>query len=364
MSRRLQLALAIVAILILIPILSAPAGASRAELNLRDTLYVSPTWGYLVRWYGDEWSVTEETSSNGSDRLQLTDALGSIVTFEGRSGYQGDARTCLDDQLERIAAEGGQDIVILTDDRGRPQKIYHPWRSWMALLASFDEAGEPVDQIVFLDCRTLAMDEAVLIRDLRTPAATYTDELWHLDVLNAAFPRGAWFGNIYLGLDAPGLDRNWAETPLPADSLVPWDYPTDPVLLAGENEELGMMTVADGEVERRDFVVMIENSGTAPLLIQPDRFRIANDPLYPGTDPESAPDTAVWTDGTAPGERAIAPGAWASLTLDFPTMPEPAAPQNLVYRDAALLDGEATLNCVAQCGFGGGGSRPRVRISR
>ena len=179
MSRRLPIALLVVAMLI--PAVSA--GASRAELSLRDTLYVSPAWGYAVRWYGDEWSVAEETSSGESDRLRLTDALGSVVTFEGRRDYQGDARTCLDDQLEQIAAEGGQDIMVLTDDLDRPQKIYHPWRSWMALLAGFEEAGEVtgtsfrwLGHISDDDGRTWRLEQEMLAR--RRPGCSGGGNSW------------------------------------------------------------------------------------------------------------------------------------------------------------------------------------------
>jgi hypothetical protein len=37
--------------------------ASRAEQCLRDRVYISPTWGFSVRWYNGEWTVDQETTT-------------------------------------------------------------------------------------------------------------------------------------------------------------------------------------------------------------------------------------------------------------------------------------------------------------
>jgi hypothetical protein len=303
---------------------------------------------------------------DGVDRLRLTDALDSSMLFEGRAGYHGDTRDCLDDLLTRLESDGGHDIVVLRDDLDRPQKLYHPWRSWMLVIAGFEEAGQMVDQVVYLDCRTLVQDEAVLIRELRTPAATFSDELWHFDALNAAMPRSAWVRLGPSGLYAPGFDADWALSPMPSDSAEPWVFPDDPKLLEVDWDERGMMTQVDGDVGNGVFVVAIENSGTEPLTIDPDQFRIANRPDVPGggPDPDVAPSGADWDYGSASGMGTLAPGKRASLTLEFPSLPEPAMPTFLVYRDSSLSDGALTFDCVDNCGYGGGGSRPKVRTIR
>ena len=343
---------------------SHPVAADRDSGTLRDMVYVSPSWGYSVRWYGDEWNVAGESSVDGIDQLTLTDAVGSSVRFAGRAGYHGDARACLDDLLAQLERDGARDIVVLRDDYDRPQKLFHPWRSWMLVIAGFPEGGTSLDQVVYLDCRTLAPEEAVFIRELRTPAATYSDELWHLDILNVALPRRAWSGNSFVGLSAPGLDPDWVIAPMPADSTWPWVYPDDPKLLTADGIELGMMTQVDGDPERGDLVVIIENSGMEPLTIDPARFSIANNPDSERPDPDLFATSAVWHDGAASGSRTLAPGEWASLLLDFPAPPEPSTTTFLVYWDDALSGGAVTLDCVDNCGYGGGGSRPRVRVGR
>src|SRR4051812_4103574 len=176
--------------------------ASRAEQSLHDSVYISPTWGFSVRWYDDEWTVDQQTTSDGVDTLWLTDSMGNAVGFEGRAGYSGDARACLDDLVSAVqeTTDAG-DAVVATDESDRPFKIFHPWRSWTVLLVPVqaDDQASPVDQLVYLDCRTLVPDEAVFIRYFVAPAETFSDELPQLDVLNAALPRDAWYGSVYEG---------------------------------------------------------------------------------------------------------------------------------------------------------------------
>jgi hypothetical protein len=223
-----------------------------------------------------------------------------------------------------------------------------------------------VDHIVYLDCRTLVPDEAVFIRYLIAPAATFSNDLRRLDVLNAALPRGAWAGHLFSGLFAPGQDKDWAASPLPVDSDWPWVYPDDPKLLAGaDGLEIGMMTQVDGDMEQRTFVVMIENTGTRPLTIDPSLFSDSNDPSGPRPDPDVAPVRATWDDNASPGPRTLAPGAWASLTLELAAPPAPRMRATfLVYWDYATDGSAVVLDCLDNCGYGGGGSRPKLRISR
>jgi hypothetical protein len=166
--------------------------------GLRDMTYTSPTWGYSVRWFADEWTIDQETSADRADSLWLSDSTGNMVGFEGRASYGGDARTCLDDQLAIVEqAAGISDMTVVRDEFDHPQKIFHPWRSWILLLAPSADAGEPGDQILYLDCRTLRPDEAVLIRYLIAPVATFASDLPQLEVMNAAQARGR-------GISTPG----------------------------------------------------------------------------------------------------------------------------------------------------------------
>jgi hypothetical protein len=321
-----------------------------------------------VRWYGDEWTVDEESSDDGLDTLWLEDADGNLVGFEGRIGYGGDARACLDDLAIGVQeAPAASDVVQVRDELERPQKIFHPWRSWVVLLVGYEDeaSGEVEDHLVYLDCRTLIPGQAVFIRYLVAPVATWPDDLARFDVLNAALPRGAWLADPVGGLVAPGLDLELTVPPLPADSLLPWEYPDEPKLLTGAGGvERAMLTQVDGDRERRAFVVTIENAGVDPLTIDPARFAAANPPASDVVDPDIAPQTATWADGAPDGPREIAPGAWASLTLAFPPAEPREAATFLVYRDEQTAAGAVVLDCLEACGYTSGGTRPRLQLNR
>jgi hypothetical protein len=348
--------------------------ASRAEQSLRDSVYISPTWGFSVRWYDDEWTVDQETTTDGVDTLWLTDTMGNAAGFEGRTGYSGDARACLDDRVSAVQETmDASDAVIATDEFDRPFKIFHPWRSWTVLLipVQADDQELAVDHLVYLDCRTLVPDEAVFVRYLVAPTETFSDELPQLDVLNAALPRGAWYGSVYEELTAPGQSDAESWSPMPVDSIEPWVLPGIPKLLgAHDGSELGMMTQVDGDPENNTFVVMIENNGTVPLEIDPLRFTESNwdhfDGLIePRPDPDLAPVQTSWGDGTEPGLRTLPSGTWASLTLEFPEPLEPRSRSSfLLYWDPRLINGVIALECLDNCGYGGGASRPRLQLGR
>ncbi|MFN8593891.1 MAG: hypothetical protein U0031_20715 [Thermomicrobiales bacterium] len=341
--------------------------AAYARPGLHDRQYISPTWGYVVRWYSDEWTIDDQASNDGIDTLALSDGEGRRVAFAGRAGYGGDARACLDDQIAAIeSSPDASDLAVVRDEFDHPQKFYHPWRAWIMLLAGRAEGGARVDHVVYLDCRTLAPDDAVLIRTLEMPATAWSDELWPLDVLNAALPRGAWWGGVYSALSAPGLDADFAPPPLPTDSLLPWDYPDAPHLLPGAmGAERGMLTQIDGDNDAREFVVLVENMSEEPLTIDPARFTDSNRPEAARPDPDIAPLSAVWDDTGQSGPRTLDAGTTATLTLTFPPLPAPRAQASfLLYWDGAAEYGAVVLDCVANCGYGGVGSRPRLRISR
>jgi hypothetical protein len=355
-------------ILILGGLLALPnaALASREDGSLRDGVYVSPTWGFSVRWYEDEWSIVSEATEDGSDSLWLEDESGARIGFEGRRGYAGDARACLEDVRAQVGEIYGVPGTAIRDEADQPQEILHPWRSWIALFVEGNVDGERADLVVYLDCRTLVADEAVLVRYLAVPVATFTDEDPRFDPLNAALPRSAWLGDPVRGLSGPFLYAESAASPFPADSLAPWQYPDDPHLLADELwTEFALLTVVDGDKARRIYVVMIENVGSEPLTIDPAQFSDSSNPREPGSDADISPVRASWDDGTAPGPRTLSPGTWASLTLEFPPLPAPRTqPSFLVYWDNQAEGGAVMLDCLDNCGYGGGGSRPRLRLRR
>jgi hypothetical protein len=61
----------------------------------------------------------------------------------------------------------------------------------------------------------------------------------------------------------------------------------------------------------------------------------------------------------------LAPGTQASIVLEFPALPQITSTIiHLVYRDEDCPDGAIRLECLENCGYGGGGSRIPLIISR
>ena len=326
------------------PILDATA--SRQEASLRDTVYVSPSWGYLVHWYGDEWTVSDESSVDKTDQLWLKNGAGTVVGFEGGPGYGGDATICLEARIAAVKTiPGATDVVIVTDEEDAVQALWDARWSWATLLARLPVDDQPVDHVIHLDCRTLAPGRAVLTRYLASPVAGFQEDDPRLDVLDVAFPRGAWDLDPETGALAPAPGVSAWDSRFP-----PWrcgSYPRSPVLLLSTGRaELGMMTPVDGAGMVR--VVTIENSGPRPLMIDPRRFTI---------DQGVQPTRAQWLDSSDGEPRSLDPGGWATLTIEFPVE------GTIVYSDPVLAGGEADVDFIGAFGCGGG-SRPRLRLAR
>jgi hypothetical protein len=365
MQRTVRSISAVLLAMLVAAILADDVLANRTDGTLRDTFYFSPSWDYSVRWYADEWSVAEESSQERADRLVLEHVDGATVRFEGRSAPNGDTRACLDAEIAALEADGAQNIDVIQDEEGRPQKSYHPWRSWILLIAAVPDNGELADQAIFLDCRTLDRFGAVFIRDLRMSAPDFATDLIYLDILNAALPSGAWVSTSSSTVADPGLDPGgWTNPPLPTDPYLPQDFPSTPRLLSGPDGEMGMITLVDQDLAGQDFVIVIENTRDTPLVIDPAQFMLSNPPFVGQEDPDVAALNAAWTDGAEAGARSIEPGDSASLFLHFPPTTESAAQVSLVFWDQAIDDGGIPLSCLTNCGYGGGGSRPKLRAIR
>jgi hypothetical protein len=357
---RLSRALTLLAVVAsLLPVMGLAQQGSR----LRDQHYTSPNWGFSVRWHGDEWRIDDQASADGTDSLWLRNDDGVIAGFVAGALYGGDAPACLDDQIAMIEAMAGvDDLPLIQDELGAEQTYRRPARAWSLMVLPQDDG----DLVIYLDCRTLIPSQASFIRTLVSPAATFEADFDTFSVLNATLPRSAWAPNADGGLAAPDLNRDGPLSPLPTDLFMPWDYPRDPWLLFDNaGNERGTMTMVDGTPDSRQFLIAVENNGEEPLAIDPARFSAANDPAWPEVDAEIIPLQARWEAPGAPGRRVLAPGTQASIVLGFPDFAQMTSTIiHLVYRDEDLPDGVVRLDCLKNCGYGGGGSRIPLIISR
>ena len=366
---------ALTAILLGVLVVGIPSvGMAQGERGVHDQSYVSPTWGYSVRWYGDEWALTDEASQDGLDSLWLSDAAGNVVGFEGTPGYGGDAMLCLEDLVATVRAiPGATDIVDVRDEQDNLESHWDTRWSWITLLVGLPADGQSIDHVFYLDCRTLAEGEAVLVRILAGPATTF--ETTRSAVLQATLPRSAWIVDPDSGLlgHGPGLNGQWSRYYDPDCGAFPH---MSVRLFASDGAEWGLATMVDGAPDifapvSADWtrVLLLENGGATPLTIDPTEFRLAEE--VDGNLRDLAPIDATWEDSGEHGERLLAPGTWATLRLELPAdVALPLATENswgaaeLVYRDVELRDGEIVLERFGIPGGCGGGSRPRLRLGR
>ncbi|MFN8593890.1 MAG: hypothetical protein U0031_20710 [Thermomicrobiales bacterium] len=350
----------------LLPGIHLAATAQEAR-GLHDQRYLSPTWGYLVRWYGDEWEITEETSENGSDSLWLADAVGNVVGFEGMADYGGNAALCLNDLIASVKAiEGVADIETVRDEQFNLESHSDPFWSWTLLLARIPGDAGLVDHVVYLDCRTLAADQAVLARFLAGPTATFLASWDHFDILQATLPHSAL--NLSDSLYASAsrfFDQACGAFPRPG-----------PTVLDATGAEQLLISIADGQPAdifaplsaEWARVLLIENIGATPYAFDPAALV-----LVTSLDDETeirTPIDAIWDDTAGGDPRSLASGERAVLTLTVPAAAElPPVERHghgtrLMYQPANPGDGEAEVESFGVPGGCGGGSRPRLRISR
>ena len=369
-----RMLLAIVLAFTTLPGLPRGAIASRAEGSLHDGVYLSPTWGYSVRWYGEEWAIVSESSADRVDTLLLRDALGNAVGFEGRPSQETDAAVCVDDLVASFTANlQASDIATIEDEYGAAQSFRDPRRSYTLLIAAVPNGATRVDVIAYFDCAVLGPGQAMLVRTVLGPAASVAASYDHLDILDVVVPQ-AGGGSLRLGFREPGsLGQS-----LPLGVYMSF-FPQQPIIFeSAEGIELGAMTLVDGDARSR--VVTIENTGNVPLIIDPRRFVVRNgssETWAPGR-PELSPTRADWEyESGLSGPRAIEPGGQATLLLEFPLdlkqfeetfSADPAFAGSiqpgtlLIYMDGSLDQGYVWLDCVDGCA--GGASRPRLRLSR
>lgn len=138
------------------------ATGSTAQDELENS-YNSPNFGYSFEWDDSIWSVAEE-SSDGEDLIHLqSDAADFYV--EGTYYYAGDAEECVDGERAAIAeSDGIDDLPPLVDDNGDEMV----WSDDTSTSGFFEEVvelddGSTYDGAVYLECRTLIPNSAILI---------------------------------------------------------------------------------------------------------------------------------------------------------------------------------------------------------
>ncbi len=152
--------------LLLLSSVLVPSGRAFAQddefVGVDGNTWTSPTFDFSLEWDDEIWTVIDAFSEDEYDSISLESA-GANVYVDGVYFYQGDPESCLEGERVGIANDSDlDDLDTLTDDDGNPlEEIGDGWAYGIYELP--DASGDALNSIVYLECRNLIPDSAVLI---------------------------------------------------------------------------------------------------------------------------------------------------------------------------------------------------------
>lgn len=145
--------------------------------------YTSPTYGYSIS-YDDSWTIGQEDTQGGYDILKL-DSDGSTFYLEGYPDYDGDPETCLDEQIDLTENDPSvDDFEILEDENGEPIELRDADQAFALVQVSVTtDEGDTGELVVYLECRPLIPDVAVIVISQYMSPSGYENELERKDAI-------------------------------------------------------------------------------------------------------------------------------------------------------------------------------------
>jgi len=304
---------------VLLGVLVAPAGHAMAQqTGLKDMTYVSPTWGFTIRWYSSEWTVASESSDTGTDILALKDSLGNSVQFSGIPQSSGDAQTCLNGMIEEVlAVPGAVDAETVLNEYGEPFAGRESNQAYTLFQVRIPVGDTLQDHAVYLECQTLVPGSAVFQRVYSGPVAVFDQRYEEIaeTVEGVYLPASAWWPMP----DSPGV---WA-----GSAPLRGDWRANGALLAGGEEEPQLLV---GEVDASGdmHIVTFEHFGANPVSVDPANLVLTVSSLSgAGSGLTQHPYVTVWDGGqsvNADGSRVLTPGERATVQVSIAPIDESA----------------------------------------
>ncbi|HET9661861.1 MAG TPA: hypothetical protein VFP05_16155, partial [Thermomicrobiales bacterium] len=336
------------------PATEVPAPPTVTEVPLADfAYYESPNWGYIFSWDTNKWSVTDESSENGVDRLLIAGSEGSVELLGGQA-YSGDPATCLTTAEQSIWTEPDVMNVQGATDGTYDFAYSDDWNAGNTFQIDYTDGQA---QLWKIDCYQLAPGAEVL-RITVVGSFEQFDLYWN-DLVNistdVAFPRRS-----FTGIDASDGYLTGAGTGCPSQP-----YPPRP-LRDGAGFEVGMVTwYRWADLNSRPLAVLIlENTSAVDLTIDALQFQLVV--LDPRTKAEitSIPVTQFEWLNSAGNEfdpvQSIGPGSRSILGLGFQFS---SGPDQYLHFDINYLGLDPVNSLVAKldpagCGAAGGRGKP------
>jgi hypothetical protein len=307
----LRLAVVLLALAGIGPCLGGDAAQSS---GLPDMRWVGPTWGHTVRWFSNEWTVVEDSSSDGTDLLALNDSLGNRVVFQAATEFGGDAEACLDWLLtDTPALANVSDFRLARDEFGDPYLFRSPTQGYAVFSVRVAGDDGVVNAFVgYMECQTLVPGEAVLARIYSGPPQVFAE--WYDDIVKTIegvfLPATGWIADdpsdpAFVGA---GIAPLAGEERIDASFVL--DAAGRPQLLIGLEAESGATRM-----------VTFENVSQSSLVVVPGDVELTLISFIGAVADRPAPLTSLrWEDGfasDADGTRELAPGERATALLDF-----------------------------------------------
>jgi hypothetical protein len=318
-ANRYSVCIAVLLAGIALAALVTPAGLVMAQqTGLKDMTYVSPTWGFAIRWYSSEWTIASESSDAGADILVLGNSLGNSVQFSGVPQPGGNAQSCLDGMIEQVlAVPGAVDAETVVDDDGEPFDRREPNQAYTLFQVRIPVGDALQDHAVYLECQTLVPGQAVFQRVYSGPVGVF--DQWYEDIAETlegvSLPASAWWPMP----DSPGV---WVGS---APLLGEWRVNGD-LLPGGEDEPQLLVSQVDavGDVH----LVTFENVGANSVSVDPANLMLTVSSMSgAGSGLSQQPYATSWDDEqslNADGSRVLAPGERATVQVSIAPIDESA----------------------------------------
>jgi predicted metalloprotease len=158
-SRALRLVVAVLVVAIALPL--GRTALAQDQSGVDGNTYTAPTFGYTLSWDEEVWQVTDEYSEDGYDGISLASDE-SLLYIESFYFYQGDPVQCLEGERAALAEQGDlDDLDPMTNADGEP--IESTDEGSASGLYVWPESDEFEASVVYVECRTLIPDSAVMV---------------------------------------------------------------------------------------------------------------------------------------------------------------------------------------------------------
>ncbi|MFT4038182.1 MAG: cupredoxin domain-containing protein [Thermomicrobiales bacterium] len=156
---------------------SFEASEEAAQAPAPSTTYKSPTFGYTLG-YNQTWTETDNVSSNGRDRLVLSNGS-SYITLTGENAFDGDPQACVDAFVTDLISDPNvSNARLATDEQGQPLEGGTAATGAFAIYDhdyAFNNRVEPYT--LFVGCVPLPNEAGVLAIVQNVPTADYNEQV-------------------------------------------------------------------------------------------------------------------------------------------------------------------------------------------